>query len=143
MEDARLKYFLGLSLFQKLCREEKKSFVISPLSLGTTLAMLSAGLKGNTKREVLNLLGTLDENALHAMYTELLANEELPLKIANKYLAERNCIVHPQFDSLLRVSCITHSDSTSHDFRECHQSCSELITPNFVEFSGKEIGFLT
>ena len=106
MTDARIKYSFGLSLLQWLCREEKKNFVISPLSLGTAFAMLSAGLRGDTKAELLNLLGSPDENKMHAMYTELLSTDGLPLKIANKYLADRNCVVHPQFDSVLRVSCL-------------------------------------
>lgn len=62
------------------------------------------GSTGDTKKEVLALLGCTDEAALHAMYSELIKNTELPLKIANKYLADDEFKVKQDFDKLLRVS---------------------------------------
>ena len=97
------QYTLALSFLRELCRKEKGNFVISPLSLGTALAMLSAGLGGDTKTELMQLLGTLDEDELHSTYSELVSNKELPLKIANKYLADRDFTIQQRFQSLLEV----------------------------------------
>lgn len=96
------KFALGMTLLQKLCTQTKENFVFSPLSLGTAFAMLTAGLKGETKQEVLTLLGISDEAELHKMYAELIANKDLPLKIANKYLADHRVEVQPTFDKLLK-----------------------------------------
>lgn len=113
-----LKYTLALSLFQKLCRDEKSNFVISPLSLGTALAMLTAGLKGRTQAELLQLFGAKHEDELHAMYTGLLSQKELPLKIVNKYLADKMFSVQEKFDSLLRVRLKSSSNGVCRRTRD-------------------------
>ena len=86
------KHALTLSL-RKLCLEEKNNFVISPLSLGAALAMLSAGLRSETKKEHIRFLDTLDEQDLHRTYTYLLSKNNLPLGMAtrcvNAWVAER------------------------------------------------------
>lgn len=115
MNDRELKYHLCFSLLQKLRRKETGSFVISPLSLGTALAMLTAGLRGETKAELLELLGTSDESKLHSVYSDTLKEEDLPLKMANKYLAAEHIEIHQRFDSILRVSYQLPGFSASHD----------------------------
>ena len=70
---------LDISLIKELCREEKENFVISPLSLGMDLAMWTAGLRGENKTQLLNLLGETDENKRLSMYSTLLTEEGLPL----------------------------------------------------------------
>lgn len=102
MDNADLKF--GFSLLRKLCRGEKKNFVFSPLSLGTALAMLISGLKGETKTELLGVFGRLDENTLLAEYSDLLSEKDLPLKIANKCLTDKDCEIHQAFNDFLRVS---------------------------------------
>lgn len=104
MNDSELKYRLGFAFLQKLCREEKENFVISPLSLGTALAMLTAGLRGGTKTELLKLFGTTNENKLHYVFCDILTRKDLPLKMANKCLAAQDIKIHQQFDFILRVS---------------------------------------
>ena len=94
---------LAVCLLQELCRDEKDNFVISPLSLGMAFAMLSAGLKDDTKAEVLKILGTLNDEELHSMYGQLLSEKNLPLKIANKYLYHHECKIQTEFEALLKV----------------------------------------
>lgn len=107
MNDLDLKYSLSLSLLRKLCDQQKnENFVFSPSGLGAALAMLTAGLKGETKAELLNLFGTSDENAVHNFYGSLVANDSSPLKMANKYLADQDLEVQRDFGALLRVSSI-------------------------------------
>ena len=101
---SELQYTLALSLLKELCRDEKENFVISPLSLGMSLAMLTAGSRGKTQTELLQLFGATDENELHSLYSTLLSEKNLPLKLANKYLATVNMRIHPKFESLLKVS---------------------------------------
>jgi len=97
------KFHLGTTLMQKLCKAEKKeNFVFSPLSLSTAFSMLVAGLDGDTKKEVLNLLGFEKEETLHALNAELIANKDLPIKIANKYLSDHRVEVHEAFSALLK-----------------------------------------
>ena len=104
MGGSKLLYSLALSLLKELCRDEKENFVISPLSLGMALAMLTAGLRGETQTELLQLFGATDENELHSMYSTLLSEKNLPLKLSNKYLATVSMRVQPRFESLLKVS---------------------------------------
>lgn len=99
---SEMKLSLGIALIKKLCSETKTNFVISPLSLGTAFTMLSAGLKGDTKKEVLSFVGSTDEAVLHKMYSDIIKNNELPFKIVNKYLAHDDCQVQAKFDNLLR-----------------------------------------
>ena len=104
MSSSELQYTLALSFLKELCRDERENFVISPLSLGMALAMLTAGLRGKTQTELLQLFGATDENKLHSMYSTLLSEKDLPLKLANKYLATMKMRVQPRFESLLKVS---------------------------------------
>ncbi|XP_003744266.1 putative serpin-Z12 [Galendromus occidentalis] len=103
MSGTNCKHQLGVSLLQKLCKDEKSNFVFSPLSLGTAFAMLAAGLKGDTKEELLQFLGCKNETALHEMYASVLANKDLPLKIANKYVAQDKVTVLKDFDEFLKT----------------------------------------
>ena len=66
--------------------------------------MLSAGLRGETKSEVLTLLGCKDEDFLHKMCRALLANKELPLKVANKCLVDHKFEVVKEYNEFLKVS---------------------------------------
>ncbi|OQR66414.1 putative serpin-Z12-like [Tropilaelaps mercedesae] len=93
---------LGMMLLKKLCKESKDNFVFSPMSLGTAFAMLVAGLKGDTKKELLTLLDCADEATLHEMYSDFVKNKNLPIKIANKYLAQQDYKVKDDFDKLLK-----------------------------------------
>ena len=104
MSSSKLQYTLALSLLKELSRDEEENFVVSPLSLGMALAMLTDGLRGETQTELLQLFGATDENELHSMYSTLLSEKNLPLKLANKYLATVNMRIHPKFESLLKVS---------------------------------------
>lgn len=113
MEDVNLKHALGLSLLKKLCKDEKTNFVFSPLSLGTAFAMLVAGLKGDTKDEVITFLGGKNEDTLHKLYTGLVANKDLPLKIANKYVVQDKITVLSGFNDLLKVG---HFSSTRYHY---------------------------
>ena len=108
------KRALAVMLLQELCDEEKGNFVMSPLSLGMTLTMLSAGLKGEAKEQIIFLFGgSFDEKPLHSMYTELLSIEDLPLKFANKYLYDQDCEINPEFEALLRVNIRSDSGPLS------------------------------
>lgn len=101
----QLKYTLAIALLQKLCRAEKgRNFVFSPLSLGTALATLLAGLTGDAKTELLQVIGALHENEPHLMSSALLSKEGLPVKMANKFLADKRFGVRHEFESLLKVS---------------------------------------
>jgi len=103
MADLTSKFHLGTTLMQKLCKaDEKDNFVYSPVSLSIAFSMLVAGLDGDTKEEVLNLLGFDKEENIHAINAELIANKELPLKIANKYLAANDIEVHEAFSTLVK-----------------------------------------
>jgi len=103
MADDKAKYTLAVSLLQKLCRAEKeRNFVFSPLSLGTALAMLTGGLKGEAKTELLQFFGAVDDNELHSMYSALLSKKDSPMTVANKYLADERCEIHQQFESLMK-----------------------------------------
>ncbi|XP_022659097.1 leukocyte elastase inhibitor-like isoform X3 [Varroa destructor] len=95
-------FALGMTLMKVLCAETKENFVFSPLSLGMAFTMLVAGLKGDTKKEVLGFLGCANEDALHKMYSEITKDKNLPLKIANKYLAQHTCKVKENFEKLMR-----------------------------------------
>ena len=102
MDSKQLKNSFTISLLKELCRDEEKNFVISPL--GMPLAMLTAGLRGSTQTELLNLLGVTDEKELHSMYSAMLSQKNLPLQIATKILTTMRMEIHPEFLSLVRVS---------------------------------------
>ena len=104
MADVKWRHQLGLTLLKELCKEEKDNVVFSPLSLGTAFAMLAAGLKGNTKDELLNFVGCNDQDVVDSLYSGMVSNKDLPLKIANKYIAQDNIKVQEKFSNFLRVS---------------------------------------
>ena len=104
MDNKQPKYAFAVSLLKELCRDEKENLVISPLSLGMALAMLTAGLRGGTQTELLKLLGVTEEKELRSMYSTLLSERNLPLQIATKILTTLRMRIHPEFESLVRVS---------------------------------------
>ena len=104
MDAMASEYFFGMEFLKQLCNEQEGNFVFSPLSLGITFAMLAAGLKGETKSEVLTLLGYKDEGALHEKYAGALANQNLPLKIGSKFLVNHEIKVLREYDDFLKVS---------------------------------------
>ena len=91
MGGSKIQYTLALSLLKEVCRDETENFVISPLSLGMALAMLTAGLRGKTQTELLQLFGATDEKEIHSMYSALLSEKDHPLEMANK-VSFRFCI---------------------------------------------------
>lgn len=100
---------LAFSLLKKLFRDDSvtvrtSGFVISPLSLRATLAMLSTAATGGTRMELLKLLGVPNERTLDALYTDLLSKKDLSLKVAKKFLADQDCVVHPGYEAFLKVS---------------------------------------
>lgn len=101
-----LKYSFASALLRRLCRHENKNFVISPLSLGTSLGMLVAGLRGESKTEVLKLLKASDEESLHSAFEYLLADHLSPLKIANKILAREDLGFREDAKTFLKVAGI-------------------------------------
>lgn len=98
-----LKHSLTLKFLKQLSKDERGNFVISPLSLGTVFAMRAAGLRGETKSEFLALLGCEDEEAVHEMYSGLMANKELPLEIANNLVNHGTEVVR-KFKEFVKVS---------------------------------------
>nr|ALC78838.1 serpin-1 [Dermanyssus gallinae] len=96
------KYALGMSFLQKLCRDPGENFAFSPLSLGIAFSMLVAGVKGDTKKQLLDLLGFANEADLHAMYAELMKDKELPIKIANKYVVQNKLKIQKNFETLAK-----------------------------------------
>lgn len=98
------KYSMATALLQQLCREERGNFVFSPISLGTCLAMVVAGLEGESKTEVLNLIKCPDEDTLHSVFEALLEDKQKPLEIANKCLIDKRFEVKDDARSFLQVS---------------------------------------
>ena len=101
-----------LTLFQKLCRTEAKNFVISPTSLATLLALLSAGLEGECRRELRKFLaGGIDlpeedpeqDEIFHKVCNIKLANHQ-PWKMGFKLLVDKDCEVRKEAEVLLKVS---------------------------------------
>ena len=122
MSGSKATQTLCLSLLKQLCRLEEENFVISPVSLGMALAMLTAGSRGKTQTELLQLFGATDENELHSMYSALLSEKNLPLKLANKYLATVKMRVHPKFKSLAKVGfCFWIREHSSHPGSLLHE----------------------
>lgn len=100
-------YSLSHLLLQRLCKTETRNFVFSPLSLGTCFAMTAFGLRGEAKTELLDFLRVSDEESLHSAFEELLADEESPFKIVNKFLVSDRCELDEQAQAFLEVSRIS------------------------------------
>ena len=105
-------------LLQKLCRSERKSFVISPKCLGLCLAMVSAGLRGESKTELMEFLygrqiSESEEETLHDVSKANLASH-LPWKMAFRALVKDTFEVRKEAAELLEVSThiAAHSPSS-------------------------------
>lgn len=79
--------------------------------------MLTAGLRGEAKTELLQVFGAIDDNELHSMFSALLSKEGLPLKMANKYLAQKGLQICQPFESLLKVNFRLRTWKTSQRVR--------------------------
>ena len=80
----------ALNLLKEVAAQEKKSFMVSPLSVEYVLAMLANGAAGNTRDEILGLLGFGPEqldfaNEFYGYLTEELygADNTVRLNLAN------------------------------------------------------------
>lgn len=80
----------ALNLLKEVAAQEKKSFMVSPLSVEYVLAMLANGAAGNTRDEILGLLGFGHEqldfaNEFYGYLTEELygADNTVRLNLAN------------------------------------------------------------
>lgn len=110
MNAGELNYRLAQGLLWTLCGEkEKKNFVVSPLGLGSVLAMLYSGLLNELKNELKRPLCARNEGKLHAMYAKHVedALRAPGLKAAKRIYAAKGRDIQPGFKKLLKVSLST------------------------------------
>lgn len=107
MNSVELKHRLAQGLLWTLCAEkEKKNFVVSPVGLGSVLAMLYAGVLNEPRDELRRPLYAHDDGELHAMYKSVINNEfrAQELKVANRIYVAEGLEVQPSFEKLLKVN---------------------------------------
>ncbi|XP_003737604.1 serpin B9 [Galendromus occidentalis] len=131
------KYSLATSLLQKLCRDERKNFVISPLSLGTCLGMVLLGMKGKTRKELLDFMKASDENSLHSAFETLLSDDKSPFKIANKVLADKSCVIREESEASLKTKYKAEIDSV--DFTRSAKEIEDQINTWVANKTNKRI----
>ena len=149
---------LSFQLLQRLSKEEKGSFVCSPLSLQLALAMTANGAEGETLREMLDVLGYGQEGmaALNA-YARILIEQlpaldlEVTVKLADAILATDRYALRTDFRKTLQTYYYAPAASMSFDNPDevlaqvnewARRNTEGLIDPMLRDMSPNAVAYL-
>ncbi len=122
----------SINLFKQVVEEKKNTF-LSPYSVATALSMLSAGAKGETKKEILKALSYgVPENEMHKANAWLMINlnnrgrfGNFDLNIVNRLWGQQNYPFSSTFLKLLKDNYL--AELATVDFKGAPQAAREQI----------------
>jgi serpin B len=122
----------GVELYQKL-KDRPGNLFFSPFNISTTLAMTSAGARGQTEMEITNVLHlNLPPEKLHPAFKTLLDRmvkihrwNRIVLKSANSFWAQKDCSFKPEFCRLVNENYFAETKSI--DFKKAPAAAANEI----------------
>ena len=116
-----------------LLREKNYNFVFSPFSISVVMAMLSAGAREETLKQIEKGFFFPPSHTLQAQYKNIIpairSTDDFTIEIANKVFVEKNFSILRDFQEILRKSF--HSDIMIMDFGDS-EAAADTIN-NWVE----------
>ncbi|XP_068630588.1 antichymotrypsin-2-like [Battus philenor] len=120
---------LFVKLFPDVAKNEvNKNFALSPLSVLTTLSQLALASEGNSHEELLNAIGTSDDQSIESVfaYKDTRLRSLKGLISANKIYVDKHYIINHEFAKLSNK--VFQSDVQNIDFTNIEHAAKDINT---------------